>query len=177
MSKKKRTGRAGRVLSAVGTTMIVIVVLLCSLLVLPKVFGCNMYHVLSGSMEPELPVGSLIYVLNGEPEEVAEQEIIAFYGSQEDAGIITHRVMKNNVVSGTFRTKGDANQEEDPLPVPYENYIGRVVWTVPRLGAAMTTMTSLYGKLLAASVVLLGVVLNLAGGLWERASQKKAHRE
>lgn len=64
--KKKKRGSVGRrILSAAGTTMIVIVVLLCCLLTLPKVFGYQMYHVLSGSMEPEIPVGSLIYVREG----------------------------------------------------------------------------------------------------------------
>ena len=160
---RKPGHRAGRILGAVGTTMIVIVVLLCCLLVLPKFFGYQMYHVLSGSMEPEIPVGSLICVREGTPEEVPDEAVIAFYGSLEDSGIITHRVVKNNVVSGTFRTKGDANEQEDPLPVPYENYIGTVALTVPHLGMFLVCLTSFYGKLAAAALIALGVVLNLVG--------------
>ncbi len=159
----KKTGGAGRALSVAGTLLIVLVILLCSLLVLPGFFGCHMYHVLSGSMEPEMPVGSLIYVRNDAPEEAEDGDIIAFYGSLEDSGIITHRVVKNNVVSGTFRTKGDANGQEDPLPVPYENYIGRVAFHIPYMGKVLTCMTSFYGKLAAVCVVLLGVLLNAAG--------------
>ena len=151
-------------MSAAGTTMIVIVVLLCCLLTLPKVFGYQMYHVLSGSMEPEIPVGSLIYIREGKAEEVQEGDVIAFYASLEDAGIITHRVVKNNIVSGAFRTKGDANDTEDPTPVPYENFIGKVVLTIPYIGQLLTVMTSFYGKIAAACVVLMGVVLNLIGG-------------
>lgn len=144
--------------------MIVIVVLLCLLLVLPKALGFQMYHVLSGSMEPTLPVGSLIYVQTGIPEDVAAEDIIAFYGSSpEDSGIITHRVVENNVVSGTFETKGDANEQSDPLPVPYENYIGRVRLMIPYMGATLTAMSSFYGRIAAVSFVLLGVVLNLIG--------------
>ncbi len=173
MRKEKTPGRIGRCISAAGTTLIVMVVLLCSLLVLPKVFGYQMYHVLSGSMEPEMPVGSLIYVRAGQPEDVKEQEIIAFYGSAEDTGIITHRVVKNNIVSGAFRTKGDANEKEDPLPVPYESYIGRVAVTIPGMGKVLTIMTSLYGKIAAVSVVLLGVVLNLAGSGREKKNEKR----
>lgn len=157
-----RQRRVRRIGSVVGTTLILLVILLCSLLLVPKAFGCHMYHVLSGSMEPEMPVGSLIYVREGAPEDVNAEEIIAFYGSMEDSGIITHRVVKNNVVSGTFRTKGDANAEEDPLPVPYENYIGKVLFCVPYMGKVLTWLTSWNGKLAAVGVVLLGVVLNLA---------------
>lgn len=161
--KKKRGNVPGRICSVTGMAMIVIVILLCSLLVLPGVFGFRMYNVLSGSMEPAIPVGSLLYVREGMAEDVQEEEVIAFYSSLEDGGIITHRVVKNNVVSGTFRTKGDANEKEDPTPVPYENYIGRVALSVPYVGKLLTIMTSLYGKIAAACVVMLGLVLNLLG--------------
>lgn len=143
--------------------MILCIIALCSLLVLPGIFGYHMYDVLSGSMEPAMPVGSLIYVKEGKPEEVAEQDIIAFYSSLEDSGIITHRAVKNNVVSGTFQTKGDANAKEDPMPVSYDNYIGNVVRIIPHMGKVLTWMTSFYGKIAAACVVVLGVILNLIG--------------
>lgn len=156
--------RISKVCSVTGTVLIVLVILLCSLLVLPGMVGFHMYNVLSGSMEPAVPVGSLLYVHEGEPKDVEEEDIIAFYGSLEDSGIITHRVVKNNVVSGTFTTKGDANEKEDPKPIPYDNYIGRVVLSVPHIGKVLTIMTSLEGKIAAACVVLLGVVLNLIGG-------------
>lgn len=162
--KAGRKRGVGRICGVAGTALIVLVILLCSLLVLPGMVGFHMYDVLSGSMEPEIPVGSLLYVRKGEPEDVEEKDIIAFYGSLEDSGIITHRVVKNNVVSGTFTTKGDANEKEDPAPVPYDNYIGRVALTVPYVGRVLTIMTSLEGKIAAACVVLLGVVLNLIGG-------------
>lgn len=152
-----------RLCSLTGIFLILLVIFLCSMLVLPEVLDYHMYHVLSGSMEPEMPVGSLIYVHAEPPEEVEENEIIAFYSSLENTGIITHRVVKNNVVSGIFRTKGDANGQEDPLPVSYDNYIGRVTWILPGMGAFLTGMTSVNGKAAAAGVVVLGVLLNLAG--------------
>lgn len=153
--------------------MILIVIALCSLLVLPGILGYHMYHVLSGSMEPNVPVGSLIYVCGQQPEEIAEGEIIAFYGSLEDSGIITHRVVENHIVSGTFTTKGDANESEDPVPVSYDNLIGKVIYTVPYMGKVMTGMTSLYGKFAAGTIVVLGVVLNLIGSYRKREAEKK----
>ncbi|MEZ3485314.1 MAG: signal peptidase I [Lachnospiraceae bacterium] len=162
--RRQRRSTGGRVCSAAGILLIVAVILLCSLLVLPGMIGFHMYNVLSGSMEPAIPVGSLLYVRSGEPEDVKEKDIIAFYGSLEDSGIITHRVVKNNVVSGTFTTKGDANEKEDPTPVPYDNYIGRVALSLPYAGSVLTMMTSLEGKIAAACVVGLGLLLNVIGG-------------
>lgn len=147
-----------------GTILIVLVILLCSLLVFPGMIGFHMYNVLSGSMEPTVPVGSLLYVRAEEPGDVEEEDIIAFYGSLEDSGIITHRVVKNNLVSGTFITKGDANEKEDPEPVFYDNFIGKVALSVPYMGRVLTIMTSMEGKIAAACVVGIGVVLNLIGG-------------
>ncbi len=165
-NKKKKSAFA-KICSITGTGMILIVIALCSLLVLPGIFGYYMYHVLSGSMEPQMPVGSLIYVHKEAPEEIGEQDIIAFFSSLEDSGIITHRVIKNNIASGTFITKGDANEKEDTMPVPYDNFIGRVVLIIPYVGKALTALTSFYGKIAAACIVALGVILNLAGSRQE----------
>lgn len=168
-SRNRRNGqdskcKAGRVCSIIGILMIVAVIILCSLLVLPEMIGFHMYHVISGSMEPTIKVGSLLYVREENVEEIKEEDIIAFYSSVEEGSIITHRVVKNNIVSGAFRTKGDANDTEDPTPVPYENFIGKVVLTIPYIGQLLTVMTSFYGKIAAACIVLMGVVLNLIGG-------------
>ncbi len=160
---KKDRGGMRRVLSVTGTMLIIIVIVLCSLLVLPGIFRFQMFNVISGSMEPTVRVGSLIYVHEEKPEEIGEKDIIAFYG-MPDGGIITHRVVKNNVVSGTFITKGDANDGEDPTPVPYDHFIGKVTLTVPYMGRVLTIMTSFHGKIAAACVVGLGAVLNLIGG-------------
>lgn len=160
---RESAGRAGRILSITGTILIVLVIVLCCLLVLPGAFSYQMFNVISGSMEPAVKVGSLIYVHEGEPERIAEKDIIAFYGMPE-GGIITHRVVENNVVSGTFITKGDANDGEDPTPIPYDNYIGKVTLTVPYMGKVLTVMTSFHGKIAAACVVGLGAVLNFIGG-------------
>ena len=105
----------------------------------------------------------MLYGQGGRLEDVVEEDVDVCYSSPEERGIITHRVVKNNVVSGTFRTKGDANEKEDPTPVPYENYIGRVALSIPYIGKLLTIMTSLYGKIAAACVVVLGLVLNLIG--------------
>lgn len=162
-NNRKNNGGIAAVCSITGTALIVGVILLCSILVVPGIFGIHMYHVITGSMEPAVKVGSLIYVHADAPEEIEEEDIIAFYSSIEDGGIITHRVVKNNAVSGMFRTKGDANEGDDPTPVSYANYIGRVVLTIPYLGKVLTVFTSLYGKIAAACVIILGALLNLLG--------------
>ena len=45
---------------------------------IPRLMGYQAYNIISGSMEPEIPVGSLVYVEPAQPAEVREGEIIVF---------------------------------------------------------------------------------------------------
>ena len=164
MGRRKRKHRsAGSICNMAGTGLIIIMIALCSLLVLPGIFGYQMYNVITGSMEPSIPVGSLIYVNVMGPEEIREKDVIAFYSSVEDGSIITHRVVMNNVVLGTFNTKGDANDGDDPVPVEYANFIGKVELTIPYMGKVLTVMSSLYGKIAGVCIILAGALLSIMG--------------
>lgn len=114
-------------------------------------------------MEPAIPVGSLIYVREEAPAELMEGEVVA-YRNDTDAGIIiTHRVVKNQVVSGQLITKGDANEAEDISPVSYAQVIGKVTLTIPVLGGIFAAMVTFYGKIVIVSVVLLAAILLYIG--------------
>ena len=119
-------------------------------------------------MEPAIPTGSLVYIGEVEPAEVAEGEVIAFYGARDSASIITHRVVENRVVTGEFVTRGDANQTKDMNPVPYENVIGKVVRSVPGAGVMAEMFTSREGKILAGGVIAAAVLLQIVAALVER---------
>ena len=95
------------------------------------------------------------------PEDVQENDVIAFYGATDGSSIITHRVVTNSTVMGEFITKGDANEEKDMNPIPYSHFIGKVVLTVPKVGGIAQTFTSTTGKIAAACMIALAVVLHI----------------
>ncbi len=148
--------------------LLLILVLVCIPLTVPRFFGVRIYSVISGSMEPAIPTGSLLYITEAQPEEIKEEEVIAFYGVKDSASIITHRVVENRVVMGEFITKGDANQTQDMNPVPYDNFIGKVAYTIPKAGKAAELFTSMEGKILAAGVIAAAVLLQVVAALIER---------
>ena len=148
--------------------LLLILVLVCIPLTVPRFFGVRIYSVISGSMEPAIPTGSLLYITEAQPEEIKEEEVIAFYGVKDSASIITHRVIENRVVMGEFITKGDANQTQDMNPVPYDNFIGKVAYTIPKAGKAAELFTSLEGKVLAAGVIAAAVLLQVVAALIEK---------
>lgn len=175
MSEEKRKSKSrrisGKFLSAgirmTGTVLLLAMVAVCLPLTVPRLFGYQIYSVVSGSMEPAIPTGSLVYIRIMEPEEMEEGDVIAFYGARDQASIITHRVVENRVVMGEFITKGDANQTEDMNPVPYENYIGRVVRSVPEAGRIAEILTSRGGKMASGGVILAAVVLQILASVFD----------
>ncbi len=140
------------------------VIALCIPISVPRLFGYEMYTVISGSMEPAIPVGSLVYVEQTEASDVEEGAVIAYYSSSDNGSIITHRVVTNQVVSGRFITKGDANEAEDTTPVEYDRLIGVVVYCIPVLGRILAMVVTPAGKLGAGGIVVLATVLHIIAG-------------
>lgn len=64
--------------SVSGTLILISVIAVCIPITAPKLMGYEIYDVVSGSMEPEIPVGSVIYVKGAAPEDIQEGDVIAF---------------------------------------------------------------------------------------------------
>ena len=155
----------------VSSLLLLALVLLCLPLTIPRLFGCQIYSVISGSMEPAIPTGSLVFIMEGSPEDAQTDDVIAFYGALDSASIITHRVVENRVLMGELITKGDANQTNDMNPIPYGNYIGKVVRAIPQAGKAAELLTSSTGKVLAACLILAAILLQGIAGLLDRKNR------
>ena len=164
MNKKK----IAHICSAIGIVLLIVLIIACLPLTLPKAFGYQMYTVISGSMEPVLPVGSLVYVKYQEPESIEKKDIIAFYGSNDSSSIITHRVVYNKKLSGEFVTKGDANMEKDMNPISYNQYMGKVVLMIPVIGGVAQTLTTGSGKLVLFSFIGLILLLEIVGNIIQK---------
>ena len=141
--KKKGGGILPAVCNILGTLILFSVILLCIPVTLPKLFGYQIYDVVSGSMEPEIPVDSVVYVKETLPEEIKEGDVAAFRSS---GSVIIHRIVEKRIVEGQFITKGDANTQVDIEKIPYDAMIGVVTFHIPLLGVVMTVLTSNVGK-------------------------------
>ena len=152
--------------SVIGTLMLLVVIAATIPLTVPNFMGYEIFNVVSGSMEPTIPVGSIIYVKEIDPVEIESGDIIAF---QSGDSVIMHRVTQNKVVEGTFTTKGDANNGEDMNDVPYDNLIGIVVKHVPILGQLLILFGSTFGRVCMVCFAACGAVLNILGGRFRDA--------
>ena len=158
-----------RVLNMASTVLVAVVVLAAVLLVGARLFGFNVYAVLSGSMEPALPVGSLVCVAPESAESIQEGDVISFMASEDL--VVTHRVVGVEVAEDgsagdagglRFRTQGDANSTPDASPVLEANLIGKVVFVVPALGYLVDAIQHPPGSYIAivlAALLVLSAVL------------------
>ena len=147
-----------------GTLILLAVIAACASVTLPRYFGYEIFHVVSGSMEPKIPVGSIAYVEKVPPETIEKGQIIAFYSGNS---VIIHRAVKNQVVEGYFNTKGDANDGEDMNNVDYDQIIGVVRFHYPVLGQWFMVFTSEVGKLYVICFAACGALLNIVAGRLE----------
>ncbi len=116
----------------ISTILVVLVVIFAVLLVGVRFFGVQVYSVISGSMEPEYPVGSLIYVKEVDPSEIEMGDVITYVLPNETPS--THRVIRIDEENQHFYTKGDANETEDGSPVHFKNLIGTPIFKISFLG-------------------------------------------
>ena len=144
-----------------GTIILIAVIAALLPLTVPHFMGYEIYNVVSGSMEPEIPVGSIAYVQPAEPALLEEGDVIAF---MRDGSVVMHRVVGNHQVDGYLTTKGDANEMEDLNELYYEDVIGLVVKHYPMLGQVMMIYTSTMGKLLMLCLAVCGALLHVLAG-------------
>ncbi len=157
----RRGRRAPALCGLVGRLLLVLVILACLPGPLARLLGSRIYAVVSGSMEPAIPVGSAVYVKPADPAQLAVGEVIAFQSGQS---VITHRVVQNDPAGGCILTQGDANSQPDMNPVRYREVIGRVEWHVPLLGALLGDYNGGAGRKALITLALAGALLSLLGG-------------
>ena len=122
--------KLNKVLRICSTCIVFTMVILATLLYGTRWIGLEPYTVLSPSMEPKYPTGSLIYVKAVDTADLKEKDVITF--RMTNGTIATHRIVE--IVDQSFRTKGDNNNMVDASLVAKENVVGKTVFCIPLLG-------------------------------------------
>ena len=124
--------------SKVQTVLVVMVVVCAVVLAGMKLSGFRTFTVMSGSMEPEYPVGALIYVRPVDYKSLKVGDVISFVAN-DDKTIVTHRIYNIEIDEKDsniwrFQTKGDVNNAPDTNLVHYKNVLGTPIITIPHIG-------------------------------------------
>jgi len=114
-----------------------VVALALVLVVVPKLSGSTPLTVLTGSMEPTLPPGTLLVVRPVDTADVRVGDVVTYQIESGRPEVISHRVVEvasSSDGSTTFVTKGDANGSADEAPVRPEQVRGELWYSVPWVG-------------------------------------------
>lgn len=139
--------------AVVGITTVVIVVVCLAFQLRPQV-------VVSGSMEPTLPVGSLLLVAPTPADGLRAGDIVTVERPR-GRGLVTHRIVSTSVQDelATLELNGDANATVDPDPYVVRS-AGRLVVTIPGAGYVAAAVKS---PLIMTALLLLVFAVLLSG--------------
>ena len=160
------------VFNALSTIVLIVLVALVVAFAGVRLVGLTPYAVLSGSMEPELPVGSLIYVQDVDPQTIQVGDTVTFLNGSDQ--VVTHQAYEVDLEAREIGTQGinnhtsDGGLLHDAEPVPFERVLGVPVACVPYLGYLNAWITSVPGIFIVIALAIVAIALpwlaDLLGG-------------
>jgi signal peptidase len=153
-----------------------VVMAIVVLLILPRATGGFAMTVLTGSMTPDIPVGSVVFVRPVDPMTLRVGDVATYRPEQNKDAFITHRVIEitEKGPNREFVFKGDANNDRDFEPVSSRDVVGEVWFHVPYLGSVRDALHGKAGLSLLAMVVLGGYTLAQLGGAFGESRRKRS---
>lgn len=110
--------------------IIYILLIIYLLIFVPSLWGQKPLVVISGSMEPTLKVGGILYYEKINIDELDEGDILVY---QANDHIISHRIV--DIIEDDFITKGDKNNSVDNYLVNGNQVLGKGTnWSIPFIG-------------------------------------------
>mgnify|MGYP004644464101 FL=1 len=107
-----------------------ILIIIYLIIFIPVLWGKKPLVVISGSMEPILKVGGILYYEKINLDDFKKDDILVY---QLNEHIVSHRIV--NINEYGFETKGDNNISNDSYIVDKNNVIGRGNnWSIPYIG-------------------------------------------
>lgn len=107
-----------------------ILIIIYLIIFIPVLWGKRPLVVISGSMEPILKVGGILYYEKINLDDFKKDDILVY---QLNEHIVSHRIV--NINEYGFETKGDNNNSNDSYIVDKNNVIGRGNnWSIPYIG-------------------------------------------
>lgn len=176
---------SGLLIGIGGLLLALIITLLAG--VVPTFLGYESYVVYSGSMEPAIHVGDLAIVGPIRPDQLTVGDVLTYRLPDRPETVVTHRLIKIETSDPNllaFETKGDANNVADRVLVAPGAVLGRVAYTIPRIGYLVDFAKRTEGRLillggpgliLAVDYLLGARHRRIASGSLDRVNDLSAH--
>lgn len=151
-------------------------------IVIPATSGATPMTILTNSMAPTYPPGTLVVVKPIDADLIRIGDAITYQLKSGEPEVVTHRVVAISSTDGetSFTTKGDNNDVADSMPVKPVQIRGTVWYAVPYIGYVNTLVN---GDNRAVIVPILAVGLfayagwMLASGITQSARRRRRMRD
>ena len=149
----------------------------------PAIAGATPLTVLTSSMEPGLPPGTLVIVKPTEAGDLRVGDVITYQIESGKPGVVTHRITEiatSSNGSKGFVTKGDNNDVADGKLVEVVQIQGKLWYSIPWIGYIASTvngdMRTWLVPLVATGLFLYAGYM-VASGIASRAKKRRLARE
>ncbi|NMB70133.1 signal peptidase I [candidate division WWE3 bacterium] len=138
------------------------------------------FNVQSGSMEPKIRVGSIVFIRPTDQYKVGD--IITFRSRESIKNTFTHRITRieqdPDINKLVYYTKGDSNPNEDIAPVDRAMVLGKVFLNLPLLGYPLAFAQTQLGFILLiiipATLIIYSEILNIKSEIVKALAVKNA---
>jgi signal peptidase I len=158
--------------------LLFVIAVLLAAVVVPKVVGAMPYTVLTSSMEPTYPPGTLIITKPVDDADLAIGVPVTYQIESGKPGVITHRIIATSIEadgSTVYTTQGDNNPVPDEKPVKPVQIRGAVWYSIPYLGYVNNWLTGDRRTVVVGSIagaLILYALYQFAGAALERKRRR-----
>ncbi|MGA8987299.1 signal peptidase I [Aeromicrobium sp.] len=158
--------------------------LLAVCVLIPRLGGATPYTILTGSMRPDLPPGTLVVMKPVDVKDIGVGSVVTYQLRSGERAVVTHRIAAigfDSDGSRIFTTQGDANDGPDPARVIPAQIKGKLWYSAPQLGRLTNAMDNAQRH--AASVGIVGGLLAYAAYMFvtsarvRRAASKRVNKD
>lgn len=156
-----------KIIKAFINALMTLILILGISFILLYIIGIVPFVVESGSMRPAIQTGSLCFINKHiNYKDIKENDIIAYKTSS--GAKVTHRVIKK--LAEGLETKGDANEVSDGISTTENNYIGKNIFSIPKLGYLIKLMQTTIGKII---LIVIAIIILISGFVADAAKKEK----
>lgn len=146
-----------KIFSLLSTLLLIALIALAGVILIPQMMGYHEMAVLSGSMEPNIHVGSVVYVKETDPETLNVGDVITYELSADT--YVTHRVVSIDTAGDTLVTQGDSNDSDDGN-INFSQILGKAEFWLPYLGYISIYIKTPVGIMCVTVLLVLIIFLN-----------------
>ncbi|KRF11494.1 S26 family signal peptidase [Nocardioides sp. Soil797] len=178
MSLRGTLGWLGQVLAWL--VILCVVAILVVAVLIPRIAGATPYTILTGSMRPEMPPGTLVVVKPTDVDDIGVGSVITYQLESGKPTVVTHRVVAQGVNGKgelQFQTQGDANNTPDEKWVKPVQIKGEKWYSVPYLGYVNNVLTGKERQMavyVVAALLLGYAAFMFTGSMRDRRRNNKA---